>query len=106
MGLLMIVVALALAGVLVLFGVQNTAPITLHVLWFTLRSIPLAVAILGGAVMGALVSLAVALPGRLRHALTVRALRRQVARHEAHMARLAATTDVPDTQRSVPARRD
>jgi hypothetical protein len=32
MGPLMIVVALTLAGVLVLFGVQNTTPITLHVL--------------------------------------------------------------------------
>jgi hypothetical protein len=55
--------------------------------------------------MGALLSLAVSLPSQLRHALTVRALRRQVARHEAHMARLAAT-DVPDKQRSLPARRD
>ena len=99
--ILMIVLAFALAAVLALFGAQNTAPVTLHFLWFTVGSIPVAVTILGGAVIGALLSLLVSVPSRLRHAFTVRALKRQVARHEARIAQLGTTTDNPDEHQRV-----
>src|SRR5438309_2643414 len=106
MGMLMVVLMLIVAGVLALFGAQNTEPIALHFLWFTVRSLPVSVAILGGAVLGALLSLGVSLPSRLRHKLTVRALKRQVARHEARLTQLTATGTAPDDQRTLPARRE
>lgn len=86
-----LVLALILAGVLALFGAQNTETVTLHFLWFTARSMPLSLAILGGAVIGALLSFLVGLPGRFRRVLTRGDLKRQNARQETQIAQLHAT---------------
>lgn len=86
-----LVVALILAGVLALFGAQNTEAVTLHFLWFTARAIPLSLAIVGGAVLGSLLSLLVGLPGRVRRAVTASDLTRQNARQETQIAQLHAT---------------
>lgn len=86
-----LVLALILAGILALFGAQNTETVTLHFLWFTARSMPLSLAILGGAVIGALLSFLVGLPGRVRRVLTRGDLKRQNARQETQIAQLHAT---------------
>lgn len=86
-----LVLALILAGVLALFGVQNTEAVTLHFLWFTARAMPLSLAIVGGAVIGALLSLLVGLPGRVRRAVTTGDLTRQNARQEQKIAQLHAS---------------
>src|SRR5579871_5894106 len=83
--------ALILAGVLALFGAQNTETVTLHVLWFSVRALPLSLAILGGAVIGVVLSLLGGLPRRGRRALTGGALKRQNARQEKTIAQLHAT---------------
>lgn len=63
---IILILALALAGVLALFGVQNTEAVVVHVLWFPARSMPLSLAIVGGAVLGALLSILAGLPARFR----------------------------------------
>jgi uncharacterized integral membrane protein len=57
-----LLLALVLASVLALFGVQNTETVARHFLRFPARSTPLALAVLGGAVIGALLSLLAGLP--------------------------------------------
>jgi len=86
-----LLLALILAGVLALFGAQNTEAVTLHFLWFTARAMPLPLAILGGAVIGALLSFLVGLPGRFQRARTGGDLKRQNARQGAQIAQLHAT---------------
>ena len=86
-----VVLALVLAGVLALFGAQNTEVVTLHFLWFTARALPLSLVILGGAVSGALLSLLVGVPGRVRRAVSGGDLKRQNARQETQIAQLHAT---------------
>ena len=86
-----VVLAVILAGVLALFGVQNTETVTLHFLWFSARAMPLSLAIVGGAVVGALLSLVVGLPGRVRRGLKGGDLRRRSARQQSEIARLQAT---------------
>jgi uncharacterized integral membrane protein len=88
-----LILALILAGVLALFGAQNTEAVTLHFLWFTARAVPLPLALLGGAVMGALLSVLVGLPGRLRRAFTAGDLKRQNVRQETQIAHLHAAAD-------------
>jgi uncharacterized integral membrane protein len=92
-----LVLALILAGVLALFGAQNTETVTLHFLWLTARAMPLSLAILGGAVIGALLSLLVGLPGRVRRARTGGNLKRQNARQETQIAHLHATAAADET---------
>lgn len=86
-----LVIALILAGVLALFGAQNTEPVTLHFLWWTARAMPLSVAILGGAVIGALLSFLVGLPGRFHRARAGGDLKRQNIRQETQIAQLHAS---------------
>lgn len=93
MGQFTVLLALILAGVLALFGAQNTATVTLHFLWFSAHALPLSLAILGGAVIGALLSFLVALPGRVRGALTGGQLKRQTTRQERQIAYLHAAAD-------------
>ena len=90
--------ALILAGVLALFGAQNTEAVTLHVLWFSARAMPLSLAILGGAVIGVVLSLLVGLPGRVRRALTGGDLKRRNARQEKKIAQFHAAADEQATQ--------
>lgn len=93
MAQLAVLLALILAGALALFGAQNTETVTLHFLWFTAQALPLSLAILGGAVIGALLSFLVALPGRVRGALTGGHLKRQTTRQERQIAYLHAAAD-------------
>ena len=88
-----LVLTLILAGVLALFGVQNTEAVTVHFLWLTARAMPLSLAIVGGAVIGAVLSLLVGLPGRVRRAVTTGDLTRQNARQEKKIAQLHATAE-------------
>jgi uncharacterized integral membrane protein len=78
-----LILALILVGALALFGAQNTETMTLHFLWFTTRSVPLPLAMLGGAVVGALLSFLVALPDRARRTIARGGLTRRRARREA-----------------------
>lgn len=93
MGQFTVLLALILAGALALFGAQNTATVTLHFLWFTAQGLPLSLVILGGAVIGALLSFLVALPGRVRGALTGGRLKRRATRQERQIAYLHAAAD-------------
>ena len=86
-----LILALLLAGVLALFGAQNTEAVTLHLLWFSASAMPLSVAILGGALLGALLSALVGLPGRVQRARREGDLRRQAARQAAQIAQLQST---------------
>ncbi len=86
-----LILALILAGVLALFGAQNTEAVTLHFLWFTARAMPLSLAVVGGAVIGAILSVLIGLPGRVRHAVTAGDLTRQNARQEQKIAQLHAS---------------
>lgn len=88
-----LLLALILAGVLALFGAQNTETVTLHFLWFTARAMPLSLAILGGAMIGALLSFLVGLPGRVRRGLIGGDLKRQAARQERQITHLQAAAD-------------
>jgi len=63
-----VILALILVGVLAIFGAQNTEAVTLHILWFTAHKVPLSLTILGGAVIGAVLSFLVGVPGRVRRA--------------------------------------
>src|SRR5690348_14993884 len=63
--LLLVLIA---AGLLALFGAQNTETVSLHLLWFPARPMPLWLSILGGAVIGVLLGFLVELPSRLRRA--------------------------------------
>lgn len=93
MGQVTLVLALIFAGVLVLFGVQNTEPVTVHFLWLTARAMPLSLAIVGGAVIGALLSVLVGLPGRVRRAVTAGDLTKRNVRQEKKIAQLQATAE-------------
>src|SRR5581483_11817646 len=88
-----LILALILAGALALFGAQNTEPLTLHFLWFTARSVPLPLAMLGGAIVGALLSLLVGLPDRARRAVTRGDLTRRRARREARPQTASASAE-------------
>ena len=94
---LTLILALLLAGVLALFGAQNTEAVTLHLLWFSASAMPLSVAILGGALLGALLSALVGLPGRVQRARREGDLRRQAARQETQIAQLQATATTATT---------
>lgn len=93
-----VLLALILAGVLALFGVQNTAAVTLHFLGLTARAMPLALAIVGGAVLGGLLSVLGGLPGRVRRALRGGDLKRQNARQQTQIAHVHATAATAATE--------
>jgi uncharacterized integral membrane protein len=95
-----LILALILAGMLALFGAQNTETITLHFLWFTARSVPLPLTILGGAVVGALLSFLVGLPDRVRRAIMRGGLTRRRTRRGAHP--LAAVASAEHVTRAAP----
>ena len=72
-----VILALILVGVLAIFGAQNTEAVTLHILWFTAHKVPLSLTILGGAVIGAVLSFFVILqliPGGWSHVVDVAAI--------------------------------
>ena len=86
-----LILTLILAGVLVLLGAQNTETVTLHFLWFTARSMPLSLALLGGAAIGGLLALLVGLPNRVRRTRMGREFKRHNARQQTQIAQLQAT---------------
>lgn len=86
---------------LALFGAQNTETIALHFLWFTARSVPLSLAILGGALIGALLSLLVGLTDRVRRASKRGDLRRPRGRLEARVAQPQPTAASAEHARRV-----
>ena len=104
MGQVTIVLAVLLAVVLAVFGAQNTEMVTLHFLGWTARALPLALVILGGAVLGALLGFLVGLPGRVRRAVRGGDLKRQSVRQETTIAQLQATAaaDASTTARAAP----
>ena len=107
MGQVTIILAVLLAVVLAVFGAQNTELVTLHFLGWTARALPLSLAIVGGAVIGALLSFLVGLPGRVRRAVRGGDLKRQSVRQETTIAQLQATAaaDASTTARAVPPER-
>jgi len=96
------ILALVLGAALALFGVQNQELVALHFLWFTAHALPVSLAILAAAVLGLLVGLLLALPGRLAASHTARRLTRASARRAAQVAPPPALTSVP-TPASAPA---
>jgi putative membrane protein len=86
------VLALVLGAALALFGVQNQELVALHFLWFTAHALPVSLAILAAAVLGLLVGLLLALPGRLAAGHTARRLTHDVARRDAQVAPPPALT--------------
>jgi uncharacterized integral membrane protein len=95
-----LILALILVGALALFGAQNTGTVTLHFLWFTARSVPLPLAILAGAVVGALLSFLVGLSVRARRAIARGGLTRRRARRWARPQ--AASTSAERVTRVAP----
>ena len=89
------ILALILGAALALFGVQNQELVALHFLWFTAHALPVSLAILAAAVLGLLVGLLLALPGRLAAGHTARRLTRAVARRDAQVDPTPALTSVP-----------
>ncbi len=89
------ILALVLGAALALFGVQNQELVALHFLWFTAHALPVSLAILAAAVLGLLVGLLLALPGRLAASHTARRLTRASARHVAQAAPTPALTLAP-----------
>ncbi len=73
------ILALVLGAALALFGVQNQELVALHFLWFTAHALPVSLAILAAAVLGLLVGLLLALPGRLTAGRMQKRLRRDGA---------------------------
>ena len=88
------ILALVLGAALALFGVQNQGLVALHFLWFTAHALPVSLAILAAAVLGLLVGLLLALPGRLAAGHTARRLTRGVARRDAQVAPVPALASV------------
>jgi putative membrane protein len=88
------ILALILGAALALFGVQNQELVALHFLWFTAHALPVSLAILAAAVLGLLVGLLLALPGRLAAGHATRRLTRAAARRDAPASPAPALTSV------------
>ena len=78
MGWLKLIFALLVAMVLVAFGAQNTASITLHFLAFKLPAAPMAFILLVAVLLGAVLAWTVSVPDRFRRRRELRGLRGQV----------------------------
>ncbi len=65
MAKLLALLVLILGAALALFGAQNEDQVALHFLWFSSRTVPVSLAILGAAGVSLLVGLLIMLPGRL-----------------------------------------
>ena len=73
------ILALIVGAALATFVVENQGPLTLHFLWLTAHALPVSLALLAAAVLGLLVGLLLALPGRLTAGRAEKQLRRDVA---------------------------
>ncbi len=73
------ILALIVGAALATFVVENQGPVTLHFLWFTAHALPVSLALLAAAVLGLLVGLLLALPGRLTAGRTEKRRRRDAA---------------------------
>src|SRR5436305_14732086 len=93
-----LMLALLLAGVLALFGAQNTEAVTLHFLWFSASAMPLSVAILGAALLGPLLRALVGLPGRVQRPRREGGLPRQAPRRAAPLAKPPDSAATPPVE--------
>jgi uncharacterized integral membrane protein len=74
--------ALILAIAVVVFGAQNTQAITFHFLMFKVPAVPLVLPLFGGVLLGAVLALIVAAPGRFRRMRQRHGLQSEIAAHE------------------------
>lgn len=82
-----VIIALALAAVVVVFGVQNTQSATFQFMGYETGPTPVIFAVPGGAVVGALIAWLAMAPGRVRGMLHERGLERQVAKEQERTAK-------------------
>jgi len=99
MSKLIAILALILGVALALFGVQNQELVALHFLGFTAHALPVSLAILAAAVLGLLVGLLLALPGRFARGRTATRLKRDAAHRNAQVTQAAATTALTPASR-------
>jgi putative membrane protein len=82
---IVVIFALVIAGVAILFAVQNNTPVTITFLAWKAQS-PLALVLLIALVTGALISLLASLPTIARDKLNVRSHRKRVSELEASLS--------------------
>ncbi len=107
MSRLIAVLALILGVALALFGVQNQELVALHFLGFTAHALPVSLAILAAAVLGLLVGLLLALPGRFARGRTTARLKRDAAHRNAPVPQgtaITALAPAPGTAQALPAK--
>lgn len=82
MNSLKLVIGLILATAVVVFGTQNTQAVTFHFLLFKLPSVPLVLPLFGAVLLGALLGLIFAAPGRVRLMRQRRRLEGEITEHD------------------------
>ena len=88
----------ALGLVVATLGVQNPAPVTVHFLQFESGPVPLALIMLGSALIGMLLLSLVELPGRVRRWSRSRRLQHRLGTAETEVAALHARMPPPVMQ--------
>ena len=74
--------ALILATAIVVFGAQNTQAVTFHFLLFKVPAVPLVLPLFGAVLLGAILAMIVAAPGRFRRMRQRQGLQSEVAAHD------------------------
>jgi uncharacterized integral membrane protein len=105
MSRVLLVVAILVALVLALFGVQNPQPVNIRFINVQTGAVPLYVVILLSTLAGIILSVLAGLRGRIAQGLHVRRLEKRVAELEQEVkARSSARIlDVPDAPTTTPA---
>jgi len=82
---------LVIAVVVALFALQNTEPVTVRLVFYTLEGVSVALVILGTAAVTAAATLLLGISEWLGHKGEVRRLRREIAQRDARLADLTRT---------------
>jgi len=85
--------ALLVAIVVAVFAVQNSAPTSVHFLWFNAEGVPVSVLIIVCAALGALVTVLLGLTREVRHLWGRRSARRTIGSQEKQLADLRASVE-------------
>lgn len=98
MARVLLVIVIALALVLALFGVQNPQPVNIRFLGYQTGAVPLYVVILLSTLAGVLLSTSLGLRGRISSGMRMRKQDKQIAELEKQLADRprSLVLDVPD----------
>jgi lipopolysaccharide assembly protein A len=85
-----LVLALVFGIVIAIFAVQNSTPVPISFLWFSVEAVAVSVLVLGCATLGALIMFLFSLGREIRHRVATRSTRRTVQSTEQRVADLEA----------------